>query len=219
LGPEPVRRNGGWRDAGPADGAAAPGGVAGGITPDPDLHGDLAIAVGDFDLRPLDETDTRDLLAHFNDPAVVEYMDIEPLTQIEVAEAIVAWAKGRRALGAGARWAIRERSSGAFAGTCGFNCLTVERGRRGEIAYDLGAAWWGKGVMSQILPVMINFGLGRLGLHRLEAMVTPGNERSCRLLERHGFAREGLLRGYGFWKGQYWDQIVYARLSAQGDSP
>jgi len=44
--------------------------------------------------------------------------------------------------------------------------------------------------MSQILPRLIEFGLGRLALHRLEALVTPGNAPLSHLLERHGFARE-----------------------------
>jgi [ribosomal protein S5]-alanine N-acetyltransferase len=185
------------------------------IAPDPDLNGDLAIAVGGFDLRPLEDVDARDLLTHFADPAVVEFMDIDPLNEIDEARGIIDWARSQRSLGAGVRWAIRERSGGALAGTCGFNSLVVERGRRGEIAYDLGRRWQGRGVMGEIMPVLIEFGFNRLALHRLEAMVTPGNASSCRLLERHGFAREGVLRGYGFWKGRYWDQIVYGRLSAR----
>jgi ribosomal-protein-alanine N-acetyltransferase len=183
------------------------------IAPDPDLAGDLAMAVGDFDLTPLEDADAADLLAHFADPAVVEFMDIDPLASLEEARGIVDWARSQRALGAGLRWAIRERGGGALAGTCGFNALIVERGRRGEIAYDLSVPWQGRGVMSQIMPVLIDFGFGRLALHRLEALVTPGNAPSCRLLERHGFAREGVLAGYGFWKGRYWDQIVYARVA------
>jgi [ribosomal protein S5]-alanine N-acetyltransferase len=186
------------------------------IAPDPDLGGDIDIAVGGFELRPLGHSDAPGLLTHFADPAVVEYMDIDPLVDLDQARAIVAWARGRRALGAGLRWAIRERDGGALVGTCGFNALVIERGRRGEIAYDLGVRWQGRGVMSQIMPVLIDFGLGRLALHRLEALVTPGNEPSCRLLERHGFTREGVLGGYGFWKGRYWDQIVYARLAPAG---
>jgi len=179
------------------------------ITPDPDLRGELRLDVGDFRLRPLEDADAPDLLAEFSDPAVVEFMDIDPLSDLGEAQAIIDWATGLRAVGAGVRWSIRERAGGAFAGTCGFNAIVVERGRRGEIAYDLARRWWGRGVMSAIMPTLVDFGFDRLALRRLEAMVTPGNARSCRLLERHGFAREGVLRGYGFWKERYWDQIVY----------
>ena len=182
------------------------------ISHDPDLDAGMELATGGFRLKPLDDRDAGDLLDHFADPRVVEFMDIEPLTDIEQALHIIAWAVARRTLGGGVRWAIRE-SGGAFVGTCGFNRFDLERGRRGEIAYDLGHAWWGRGVLSAILPTLVDFGFGRLALHRLEALVTPGNARSCRVLERHGFAREGVLRGYGFWKGRYWDQVIYSRLA------
>ncbi len=183
------------------------------IAPDPDLSGDLTLAVGAFDLRPLAPADAPGLLAELADPAVTEFMDIDPLTQIDEAEAIIAWAQNQRSLGAGVRWAIRERATSAFVGSCGFNAIVLERGRRGEIAYDLGRAWWGRGAMAAILPALIDFGFGRLGLHRLEAMVSPGNDRSCRLLERHGFTREGHLAGYGYWKSAWQDVIVYGRVA------
>lgn len=184
------------------------------IAADPDLAGDLALPVGPFCLRPLEDADAAELLAHFADPRVVEFMDIGPLTDLAEAEAIVAWAKSQRALGAGLRFSIREGR--IFAGTCGFNRLVVERARRGEVAYDLSPPWWGRGVMGAVLPALIDFAASRLALHRLEALVTPGNHRSCRLLERHGFAREGVLADHGFWKGRYWDQIVYGRVVGGG---
>jgi ribosomal-protein-alanine N-acetyltransferase len=183
------------------------------IQRDPDLDGDLELAVGEFRLKPLGDADAGELFDHFADPRVVEFMDIEPLTDIEHACHIIAWAETQRAVGAGVRWAIRE-AAGALIGTCGFNRIDLERGRRGEIAYDLAHAWWGRGVMSAILPMIVDFGFGRVALHRLEAMVTLGNERSGRLLRRHGFVAEGVLRDYGFWKDRYWDQIVYSRLAA-----
>lgn len=169
--------------------------------------------IGGFDLRPLEEGDADDLFGHFADPRVVEFMDIDALADVAEAVRIIRWARTLRERGHGLRWSIREGQGGAFVGTCGFNALIFDRGRRGEIAYDLGHAWWGRGVMAQVMPVIIAFAFERLGIHRLDAMVTPGNVRSCRLLERHGFAQEGILRGYGFWKGAFWDQIVYARLA------
>jgi ribosomal-protein-alanine N-acetyltransferase len=81
------------------------------------------------------------------------------------------------------------------------------------VAYDLARAEWGKGIMSRLLPVILDLGYRELGLRRIEAMVTVGNQRSCSLLERHGFTREGELRDHGYWKGRFWDQIVYGRLS------
>ena len=169
------------------------------------------LEIGGYRLRPMEPGDAGELLTLFGDPAVAEFMDIAPLVEIAEAREIVAWAVELAGRNQGIRWTIRR--DGRLIGTVGFNALELERGRRGEVAYDLARDEWGKGVMSAILPHVMAFGYERLGLRRLEAMVTAGNQRSCALLERHGFVREGLLRDHGYWTGRFWDQIVYGRLS------
>ncbi len=176
------------------------------------FSGEAGLTTARFDLKPMRYDDAPDLPDHFSDPEVVEFMDIDPLESLEDARGIVRWAQGVREFGEGLRWVIREKATGAFIGTAGFNTLEVDRGRRGEIAYDLSRDFWGKGVMSEILPVLMRTGYGTLGLHRLEAFVTPGNTRSVRLLERHGFVIEGTLKDYGYWKGRFWDQLVFGRI-------
>lgn len=166
-----------------------------------------------FVMRPLSVDDAPDLFRHLSDPQVTAFMDIDPLDTVEQAEGIVDWAEDLRLAGKGARFSIRSRADGGFAGSCGFNSLVLERGCRGEIAYDLSSVWQGRGVMAEIMPALVDLGLGRLRLQRLEAFVTPGNEPSCRLLERHGFACEGVLRDYGYWKDRFWDQLLYARTA------
>jgi len=171
-----------------------------------------ALATAHFELRPLSDDDRDDLFAHLSDAATVEFMDIEPLADIAGAEAIIAWASGLATSGDGVRWAIRDRA-GAFVGTAGYNALVRERSARGEVAYDVVRQRRRQGVMAEVLPAVLDHGFGALGLHRIEALVTPGNVASAALLEANGFAREGTLRGYGFWKGRFWDQWLYSRLA------
>ena len=176
------------------------------------LVGELALTTPRFTLKPLEIADADGLFVHLSDAAVVEYMDIEPHADVAEALDVIDWARGLRGRGAGVRWAIRERGGGAFVGTAGFNTLVWERGCRGEAAYDVSRRYWGQRVMDEVLPVILGFGFGPLGLRRIEAMVTAGNAPSCRLLERHGFEREGVLRDHAFWKDRFWDQVVYGRL-------
>jgi ribosomal-protein-alanine N-acetyltransferase len=177
------------------------------------LAGPLDLHSADYRLSPLARTDAEDLFAHFADAAVVEFMDIDAHTSLDETLAVIGWAQSILAAGTGARWAVRGREDGAFVGTIGFNSLVWERGRRGEIGYDVSRRCWGRRVMDQVLPVVLSFGFETLGLRRIEAMVTDGNGPSCRLLERHGFEREGLLRDHAYWKGRFWDQIVYGRVT------
>ena len=180
------------------------------MTGSPASTGGLSTA--NYELRALTRGDRVDLFAHLSDPRTVEHMDIEPLADVEGADAIIAWAMGLATSGDGVRWAIRDRD-GYFVGTAGFNTLVRERGSRGELAYDVMRARRRQGVMSEVLPAVLHHGFATLGLRRIEAMVTPGNIPSVALLERHGFVREAVLRDYPYWKGRYWDQWLYARLA------
>jgi ribosomal-protein-alanine N-acetyltransferase len=166
-----------------------------------------------FELVPLQPADCADLFAHFSDPATVAFMDIAPMTEVAEADATIAWAAGLLARDAGLRWAIRDRA-GVFAGTIGFNSLVRDHGSRGEVGYDVVRARWRQGVMGEVLPAVLGHGFAVLGLHRIEATVTPGNAASVGLLQRHRFRREGLLRGHGHWKGAFQDVELFARLGS-----
>jgi ribosomal-protein-alanine N-acetyltransferase len=170
------------------------------------------VPAGRFQLRPFAPSDLPDLLAHFSDPETVRHMDIDPIATRADAEEIVDWARALRARGEGVRWAIRD-ADGAFAGSVGFNTLTYDRAARGEIAYDVVRARWRTGVMDEVLPAVLAFAFGPLALHRVYALVDEANPASRRLLEKHGFACEGLLRGHGYWKGVFHDELIYARLA------
>jgi ribosomal-protein-alanine N-acetyltransferase len=167
-------------------------------------------------LTVLELSDAQRLFEIFSQQRVVEHMDIDQCPSVDEAQSIIRWTQEIRDDETGIRWGIRLRSDGTLIGTCGFNSIVRERGSRAEIAYDLDPRFWGQGFMAEVMPHLEAYGFEVLGLRRLEAMVTPGNERSCLLLERHGFQREGILRDYARWKGQFWDQWIYAKLGGEG---
>lgn len=169
--------------------------------------------VDGFELRALSEVDAPGLLDLFSDPEVCAFMDIEPLeTEFEALD-IIDWAEAQAAQGLGVRWGVRRPGDPRLIGTVGFNRIERSRGLWGEIAYDLARDQWGRGIMSAILPAVVSWGFDDWGLLRMEAMVTVGNTRSCAVLERLGFRLEGVMARRGWWKGQAWDQMVFARLA------
>jgi len=170
------------------------------------------VASANFTLTPLCSTDRQELFDHLSDAETVAFMDVHPMDDLAAADAMIGWADRLRASGDGVWWAMRNRN-GAFVGTSGFAGLVRERGSRGEVSYNVVRSRWRQGVMAEVLPTLLDYGFGVLGLHRIEATVTPGNMASAALLERFGFGREATLRDYGFWKGRYWDQWLYARLA------
>ena len=172
------------------------------------------LATARFRLAPIATSDRADLLVHFGDPETTEHLDIEPIASMAEAEEVVVWAEGLRSRGVGVRWAIRDKA-GAFCGTIGFHNIVRDRATRGEVGYDVMRPRWRTGVMKEVLPVVLDFGYRRLLLHRIEALVNPGNDASAGLLKSAGFEYEGLLRDYGFWKGRFYDQLMYSRLATR----
>ena len=146
------------------------------------------------------------------------YLETDTLKFIEEAETRV---RGRTNLfydKMGFRWAITLRETpGKLIGSCGF--FSVRRGTQTmEMGYELHPVFWGKGIMSEALRAMIDFAFGPqdlLPVHRMEAIVMPDNIASIRVLEKLGFALEGVRREFGFWKGRYQDVYLFALLNSK----
>lgn len=68
--------------------------------------------------------------------------------------------------------------------------------QQGYLGYKIAAEREGAGLMSEAVGAVIAFTFQRVGLHRIQAAVRPGNERSVRLLERLQFQFMCLAAGY-----------------------
>jgi [ribosomal protein S5]-alanine N-acetyltransferase len=73
----------------------------------------------------------------------------------------------------------------------------------------------GQGYMTEGLPLVLRDAFHRIGLHRLEANIQPGNVRSIALVERVGFRREGYSPRYLKIAGRWRDHVRYAILAEE----
>lgn len=105
-----------------------------------------------------------------------------------------------------------EKASGKVIGWCGYHTWYVLHSRA-EIGYHLqNESSKRKGFMSEALPAVIEYGFGPMGLKRIEAMVSPANAASLKLLSSQGFVKEGLLRQHYFTNGIWEDSLVLSLL-------
>lgn len=81
-----------------------------------------------------------------------------------------------------------------------------------EVGYWLFVASRGRGVATEVAGALVRHAFAN-GIHRVEAHVRVGNAPSERVLERLGFAREGVKRRYLRHGGRRVDATLFARLA------
>jgi len=166
-------------------------------------------------LREITMDDLDWYIEHFSRPEMIEGSDMQGPESREVAEQelrkyIVDLFRNRD----GFRWGITLRGDPRLVGSLGFYKWARPSGHMAEMGYDLQREHWGKGIMSEAMRAVIDFGFERMQLLRMEAFVFLLNTRSTRMLERLGFKREGVLRKRGVtWDGVVSDDTLYALLS------
>jgi ribosomal-protein-alanine N-acetyltransferase len=98
-----------------------------------------------------------------------------------------------------------------------FNLSQIFRGPflNAYLGYAVGAAFAGAGYMSEGIELVLRHTFGPLGLHRLEANIQPGNERSIALAKRAGFRLEGFSPRYLKIDGKWRDHERWAILAEE----
>jgi ribosomal-protein-alanine N-acetyltransferase len=123
---------------------------------------------------------------------------------------------------------VCERTTQAVVGV--FNLSQISRGNfhSAYLGYYGHAAFARRGYMSEGLQLVVRYAFGKIGLHRIEANIQPGNRPSIALVEKCGFVKEGFSRRYlkvaGRWRDherwaitlEDWRAGTRARRAAKG---
>jgi RimJ/RimL family protein N-acetyltransferase len=81
-----------------------------------------------------------------------------------------------------------------------------------ELGYWLAEPFWNNGIMTQAVEKFSEFAFSHFKLNRIYAEPFAFNQASAGVLEKAGFACEGILRANVFKDGKILDQLLYARV-------
>ena len=107
--------------------------------------------------------------------------------------------------------AITLRDGGKLVGNCGIR-LAEPGARTGDLGYELSPEHWGRGYATEAARAMAEFAFVELRLHRVWAESVPENSASRRVMEKLGMRCEGRLQHTRWYKGRWWDTLVYGIL-------
>ena len=110
----------------------------------------------------------------------------------------------------GIRWAIVPDELGTSVGSVGFDNFD-----EANLSVGLGSAriHWRRGFASVACTAIIEYAFDVLEIERIQAETLTVNPAAARVLEKLGFQRERLLRGYQLYEGERRDFFLYALLN------
>lgn len=138
----------------------------------------------------LDDVDA--ITAACQDPELQRRVGIPvPYLRENAVEFVVQWSTGGWEKGTNCTWAIRRDDS--FAGIVGLDDI-----HEGEVTvgYWLDPAHRGHGILSEVLPVVLDFAFSPedLGAARVQWRAYSGNLASARVAQKSGLRFEGIAR-------------------------
>lgn len=104
---------------------------------------------------------------------------------------------------------------GEYVGSMGFH--TIRKTHEWvEIGYWLSKDCTGKGIMTECVKAMVNYGFNDLGLHRIQIKCDADNVKSKAIPERLGFTLEGTTReDHKKEDGRFSDGLIYGLLRSE----
>jgi ribosomal-protein-alanine N-acetyltransferase len=157
-------------------------------------------------LRPPEPRDADALFELGRDPDVVRFFSWGPYEERSEAAAFIERVARERPY----EFLIVDENDRPI-GLTGLSELS-ERDGRAVVGTWLGREHWGSGANQESKALILHFAFEALGLGRVSAYAHPDNARSLRALEKLGFQREGVLRGWHVHRGERRDVVMLSLL-------
>ncbi|MCW2795983.1 GNAT family N-acetyltransferase [Nocardioides sp.] len=174
---------------------------------------DCPVLVGDgLRLRPMVDTDAPRIAEAGSDPHTQEWLaPLFPLPYDEetARRRVIEAARERLATAHGVAWAVTDGDDRMSAWVALFD---ISPGRAAELGYWAHPDARGRGLVTRSVPLVARHAKDVLGLERLRAMISPGNDPSARVVLATGFEHTGTLRGATTMRGESADLEIYDKV-------
>ena len=139
-----------------------------------------------FNLRQLTMEDENEIFTLRSDETILKYLDKPPAKSIEEARQFIEKVNKGIKENEWIYWAVSHKSKTKLCGTiCLWNISKDQT--KADIGFELLPNYHGKGIMQEVIPVVIDYGFKTMRLNTIEGEVDPNNIKSIKLMEKFGF--------------------------------
>jgi [ribosomal protein S5]-alanine N-acetyltransferase len=169
-------------------------------------------------LREFVKEDWQRILEYQSDPLYLRYYEWVERTPEAVQEFIDMFLENQKQEPRTKfQLAVVLKSSNRLIGNCGVRMDTINA-HQTDIGYELDPKYWNHGYATEAAHAIVGFGFSRFGVHRIWSWCIADNVGSAHVLEKLGMRLEGHLRENEFYKGRWWDTLMYAILADEWET-
>ena len=165
-------------------------------------------------LRGLTLDDTQSIYSFMSDPVTMQYITPHPVQTEEELSAVLEKYLQDYQERKGIPWVIINKFNHEVIGVFRFHKLHLWH-KKAEMGVVIHKDYQHRGVMTEVLKDILDFGFNQLGLNRIVGDIFAENIGSKKLLMKYGFKKEGQLRQTDFDGEQFHDTVVYSLLQSE----
>ena len=163
-------------------------------------------------LKQVTEADADDILELRSNKEVMKYIPRPLLQNKEEALELIEMLNNKIENNIGINWGIRLKNDPKIIGIIGHYRIKPEH-YRAEVGYMLLPEYNGKGIISEALKKVVEYGFKEMQLHSIEAILAPENGASEKVLLKNGFVKEAHLLENEYYEGRFLDTLIYSILN------
>ncbi|MDL2259061.1 GNAT family N-acetyltransferase [Eubacteriales bacterium OttesenSCG-928-K08] len=166
----------------------------------------------EFKLRPWVYEDAHDIAQAINNPKILNNLR-DGIPYPYTKEDGLAFISETLSAPAGSQYSWAVEIEGKAAGSIGIFRQQNIHFRTAELGYYIAEPYWGQGIVSKAVKQACDIVFDTTDIIRIFAEPFAHNLASCRVLEKAGFLREGLLRKNAVKNGAVIDMYMYSILA------
>jgi [ribosomal protein S5]-alanine N-acetyltransferase len=163
-------------------------------------------------LRQFVDDDLENVFKGLSHPDVIKYYGVS-FDTLEAAKDQMKFLADLEKNGTGLWWAICSPDNNTFYGAGGLNSLSKEH-KKAEAGFWLLPQYCRKGIMTEALPLICDYGFHTLQLHTIEGFVETENTNCKNALAKLGFQHQRIIKDCETRNGKLISLDVYIKVKA-----
>jgi ribosomal-protein-alanine N-acetyltransferase len=163
-------------------------------------------------LRRVLPSDVKEMFELRSNPETMKYIPRPLLTNHEEALAHIQMMEDKIETNEGINWAITLKGDDTMLGVIGHYRIKPEH-YRAEVGYMILPEFQGKGITTEAVQCVVDYGFNTMQLHSIEGVIDPENGASEKVLQKCGFVKEAHFKENEYFDGKFIDAVVYSKLN------